>query len=93
MLLCILLILFGIHDFSFRHGVIFETIGSLLSLLRSGARDAYRQFFVDSMLVVEGIKKFFLNFFFCNLYKDGSRTAPFTCFMGLNCFCGMCLPY
>jgi serine/threonine-protein kinase ATR len=64
MLLCVLLILFGILDFSLRHGVIFETIGSLLSLLRSGARDAYRQFFVDSMLVVEGNKKFILNSFF-----------------------------
>jgi hypothetical protein len=64
MLLCVLLILFGINDFSFGHGVIFKTIGSLLSLLRSGAQDAYRQFFVDSMLVVEGIKKFFLNLFF-----------------------------
>ena len=41
--------------FSSRHGVIFETIGSLLSLLRSGSREAYRQFFVDAMVVVEGI--------------------------------------
>lgn len=37
-----------------RYGVIFETVGSLLSLLRTGARDAYRQFFLDAMLVVEG---------------------------------------
>lgn len=63
MLLCVLPGLCGIFYFSFRHGVIFETIGSLLSLLRTGARDAYRQFFVDSMLVVEGNKKFFVNFF------------------------------
>lgn len=41
--------------FSSRHGVIFETIGSLLSLLRGGSREAYRQFFVDAMVVVEGI--------------------------------------
>ncbi|XP_023529566.1 serine/threonine-protein kinase ATR [Cucurbita pepo subsp. pepo] len=38
-----------------RYGVIFETVGSLLSLLRTGARDAYRQFFLDAMLVVEDI--------------------------------------
>lgn len=34
--------------------VIFDTIGSLLALLRGGDRDAYRQFFVDAMLLVEG---------------------------------------
>ncbi|KAI8027905.1 Mechanosensitive ion channel protein 8 [Camellia lanceoleosa] len=37
------------------HGVIFETVGSLLSLLRSGDRDAYRQFFIDIMLMVEAM--------------------------------------
>lgn len=42
--------------FRSRHGVIFETVGSLLSLLRTGERDAYRQFFIDAMLVVEGMK-------------------------------------
>ncbi|CBI37818.3 unnamed protein product, partial [Vitis vinifera] len=41
--------------FRSRHGVIFETVGSLLSLLRTGERDAYRQFFIDAMLVVEDI--------------------------------------
>lgn len=38
-----------------RHGVFFETIGSLLSLLRVGDRDAYRNFFMDTMLLIEGI--------------------------------------
>ncbi|KAJ7967115.1 serine/threonine-protein kinase ATR [Quillaja saponaria] len=42
-------------NFRFRYGVIFETLGSLLSLLRTGARDAYRQFFIDAMLVIEDI--------------------------------------
>ncbi|XP_074312882.1 serine/threonine-protein kinase ATR isoform X2 [Silene latifolia] len=41
--------------FRSRHGVIFDTIGSLLALLRSGDRDAYRQFFVDTMLLVEDL--------------------------------------
>ncbi|KAI4350245.1 hypothetical protein L6164_004717 [Bauhinia variegata] len=41
--------------FRSRHGVIFETLGSLLFLLRTGARDAYRQFFGDAMLVIEDI--------------------------------------
>uniref|UniRef100_A0A0R0I0C7 Serine/threonine-protein kinase ATR n=1 Tax=Glycine max TaxID=3847 RepID=A0A0R0I0C7_SOYBN len=41
--------------FRSRHGVFFEATGSLLSLLRSGARDAYRQFFVDSMSLIQDI--------------------------------------
>lgn len=43
--------------FRSRHGVFFEATGSLLSLLRSGARDAYRQFFVDSMSLIQGTLK------------------------------------
>ncbi|KAL7118480.1 hypothetical protein ACP275_02G004300 [Erythranthe tilingii] len=41
--------------FRSRHGVIFETIGSLLSLLRTGDRDAYRQFFMDTMSLTEDL--------------------------------------
>ncbi|KAH9611822.1 hypothetical protein KSS87_006765 [Heliosperma pusillum] len=41
--------------FRSRHGVIFDTIGSLLALLRSGDRDAYLEFFVDTMLLVEDL--------------------------------------
>ncbi|XP_057966398.1 serine/threonine-protein kinase ATR [Malania oleifera] len=41
--------------FCSRYGVIFDTVGSLLSLLRTGDRDAYRQFFVDAMLLVEDL--------------------------------------
>ncbi|WOK94665.1 serine/threonine-protein kinase ATR isoform X1 [Canna indica] len=41
--------------FCARHGVIFETIASLLLLLRTGEREAYRQFFLDAMVVVEDI--------------------------------------
>ncbi|GMP96154.1 hypothetical protein CsSME_00044922 [Camellia sinensis var. sinensis] len=44
---------FAEPTFRSRHGVIFETVGSLLSLLRTGDRDAYRQFFIDTMLMVE----------------------------------------
>ncbi|MCD7463303.1 hypothetical protein HAX54_050313 [Datura stramonium] len=42
-------------SFSSRHGVIIETIGALLSTLRTGDRDAYRQFFMDTLLVVEDL--------------------------------------
>ena len=48
---------FGEYVIRSRHGVIFETLGSLLSLLRTGARDAYRQFFADAMLVIQGKKR------------------------------------
>lgn len=34
--------------------MIFETVASLLSLLRTGARDAYRLLFIDAMLAIEG---------------------------------------
>ena len=55
--------------FRSRHGVIFDTLGPLLTLLRSGAQDAYRQFFMDCMLVVEGKEDMKicdkLNTFFC----------------------------
>lgn len=34
--------------------MIFDTLGPLLTLLRGGAQDAYRQFFMDCMLVVQG---------------------------------------
>lgn len=40
--------------------MIFDTLGLLLTLLRSGAQDAYRQFFVDSMLVVQGKEVYLL---------------------------------
>ncbi|KAJ6403024.1 hypothetical protein OIU84_015021 [Salix udensis] len=41
--------------FRARYGVILDTLGSLLSLLRTGARDAYCQFFIDALLAVEDI--------------------------------------
>ncbi|XP_039063467.1 serine/threonine-protein kinase ATR-like [Hibiscus syriacus] len=41
--------------FSSRHGVIFETVGPLLSMLRTGSRDAYRMLFIDAMCAIEDI--------------------------------------
>ncbi|TMX00805.1 hypothetical protein EJD97_000115 [Solanum chilense] len=41
--------------FRSRHAVIIETVGALLSTLRTGDRDAYRQFFMDTLLVVEDL--------------------------------------
>lgn len=49
-----LLPFFAEPPFRSRHGVFFEALGSLLSLIRSGARDSYRQFFVDSMFLIQG---------------------------------------
>ncbi|KAL2937004.1 Serine/threonine-protein kinase ATR [Bienertia sinuspersici] len=51
-----LLPFFAEPKFRGRHGVILEAMGCLLALLRSGDRDAYRQFFVDAMLAVEDLE-------------------------------------
>ncbi|KAL0334541.1 UNVERIFIED_CONTAM: Serine/threonine-protein kinase ATR [Sesamum radiatum] len=45
----------GLLLLSPRQGTILETVGSLLSLLLTGDRDAYRQFFVDAMLLSEDL--------------------------------------
>ncbi|XVF45588.1 hypothetical protein PTKIN_Ptkin02bG0218200 [Pterospermum kingtungense] len=37
------------------HGEIFETVGLLLSLLRTGCQDAYRMLFIDAMCAIEAI--------------------------------------
>ncbi|MED6157375.1 hypothetical protein PIB30_022501 [Stylosanthes scabra] len=39
--------------FRSRHVIFFEALGSLLSLLRACARDAFRHFFIDAMLAVQ----------------------------------------
>ncbi|CAJ1977648.1 unnamed protein product [Sphenostylis stenocarpa] len=56
------------------HGVFFEALGSLLSLLRSGARDAYRQFFVDSMSLIQDI------LYVASLNVNGSSRVMLNCF-------------
>ncbi|KAI3710823.1 hypothetical protein L2E82_40617 [Cichorium intybus] len=53
--ICRILPFFAEPSFCSRHGIIFETLGSLLSLLRTGDRDAYRQFFEDVMGVVQDL--------------------------------------
>ncbi|KAJ0077184.1 hypothetical protein Patl1_35864 [Pistacia atlantica] len=68
------------------HGVIFETVGPLLSLLRTGARDAYRLLFIDAMLVIEDIV------YIASLDADSSSITESTrltlkCF--LESFCGV----
>ncbi|KAK4562116.1 hypothetical protein RGQ29_004827, partial [Quercus rubra] len=71
---------FAEPSFRSRHGVIFETIGSLLSLLRGGSREAYRQFFVDAMVVVEDI------LYVASLYVDNSNNME-SASLNLKCFC------
>ncbi|KAL5561258.1 hypothetical protein UlMin_031005 [Ulmus minor] len=66
--------------FRSRHGVIFESVGSLLSLLRTGTRDAYRLFFTDAMLLVEDLM------YVASLCADGSSTTESTR-LTLRCFC------
>ncbi|KAK7390797.1 hypothetical protein VNO78_18880 [Psophocarpus tetragonolobus] len=60
--------------FRSRHAVFFEALGSLLSLLRSGARDAYRQFFVDSISLIQDI------LYVASLNVTGSSTVTLKCF-------------
>ncbi|XP_058191614.1 serine/threonine-protein kinase ATR isoform X3 [Rhododendron vialii] len=66
--------------FRSRHGVIFETVGSLLSLLRTGDHDAYRQFFMDTMVVVEDL------LYVASLFADESRNAV-SSKVSFKCFC------
>ncbi|XP_010266921.1 PREDICTED: serine/threonine-protein kinase ATR isoform X2 [Nelumbo nucifera] len=66
--------------FRSRHGVIFETVGSLLSLLRTGEREAYRQFFLDGMSVVEDL------LYVASVCVDKSSIAASTR-VSLRCFC------
>ncbi|KAL5978487.1 hypothetical protein ACLOJK_029604 [Asimina triloba] len=63
-----------------RHGLIFDTIASLLSLLRSGDREAYRQFFLDAMLVIEDLLSL------VSLYAD-KLTIIASSTISLRCFC------
>ncbi|XP_050363920.1 serine/threonine-protein kinase ATR [Argentina anserina] len=75
-----ILAFFAEPAFRSKHGVIFETLGPLLTLLRSGAQDAYRYFFMDCMLVVQDL--------FCvasvnadkSSFTESSRVT-------LKCFC------
>ncbi|XP_015941840.1 serine/threonine-protein kinase ATR [Arachis duranensis] len=68
--------------FRSRHAVFFEAIGSLLSLLRTGARDAFRHFFLDAMLAVQDVVHVAS---LCHQHdcNDGSSTSKFT----IKCFC------
>ncbi|CAN1771051.1 Serine/threonine-protein kinase ATR [Linum perenne] len=65
--------------FCSRHGVIFETVGSLLSLLRTGERDAYCQFFLDTVSAVQD-----LSYVAC-LANEGPGISTDAC-LKLKCF-------
>ncbi|ONK66743.1 uncharacterized protein A4U43_C06F11490 [Asparagus officinalis] len=60
--------------FGSRHGVIFETVGSLLSLLRTGEREAYRQFFLDAMELIEDI------LYVASLHSNNTSRVLLKCF-------------
>ncbi|XP_039135080.1 serine/threonine-protein kinase ATR isoform X2 [Dioscorea cayenensis subsp. rotundata] len=66
--------------FRVRHGIIFDTISSLLTLLRSGDREAYRQVFLDAMVAVEDVSCIAL------LYKKKSAPVPLNK-VSVKCFC------
>ncbi|XP_048234616.1 serine/threonine-protein kinase ATR isoform X1 [Ricinus communis] len=66
--------------FGSRHGVIFETVGSLLSLLRIGARDTYCKFFIDAMLAVEDL-------LYAASLSVEAKNIPVSATVTLKCFC------
>ncbi|KAL8556534.1 hypothetical protein ACS0TY_004111 [Phlomoides rotata] len=53
-----------------RHGAILETVGSLLSLIRTCDRDAYRQFFMDTIFLIEDL------LYATSICDDGGSTEP-----------------
>ncbi|KAI0514246.1 hypothetical protein KFK09_010281 [Dendrobium nobile] len=63
-------------SFRSHHELIFETASTLLTLLRTGERDAYRQFFLDAMLAVEDVS------YVAFLHRDmvPSRSVSLKCF-------------
>ncbi|KAJ0966927.1 hypothetical protein J5N97_023844 [Dioscorea zingiberensis] len=66
--------------FRIRHGIIFDTVSSLLSLLRSGDREAYRQVFLDAMAAVEDV--------FCIASLHEKKSVPVRLNkLSLKCFC------
>nr|XP_019711022.1 serine/threonine-protein kinase ATR isoform X1 [Elaeis guineensis] len=66
--------------FRSRHEVIFETVASLLSLLRTGEREAYRQFFLDAMVAVEDI------LYIASIHASKSNATP-SGRVSLKCCC------
>ncbi|KAK8964692.1 Serine/threonine-protein kinase ATR [Platanthera guangdongensis] len=59
------------------HELIFDTAATLLSLLRTGDRDAYRQFFLEAMAAVEDIS------YVASLKRDMGSSRS----VSLKCFC------
>ncbi|RAL53196.1 hypothetical protein DM860_006868 [Cuscuta australis] len=66
--------------FQAQHGVIFETVASLLSVLRTADRDAYRQFFMDVMSLVEGLLSTSCVLAVCKLLCSGCADLHMVCF-------------
>uniref|UniRef100_A0A7N0U878 Serine/threonine-protein kinase ATR n=1 Tax=Kalanchoe fedtschenkoi TaxID=63787 RepID=A0A7N0U878_KALFE len=67
--------------FSEKQGVIFETLGSLVSLLRKGERNTYCQFFMDAMSLIEDLV--YVGSFHDGQCIDGSKSDK----VSLKCFC------
>ncbi|KAK6916768.1 UME domain [Dillenia turbinata] len=65
--------------YSSRHAAIFETVGSLLTLLRTGEREAYRLFFIDGMMLVEDL------LYVATVYADTSISS-LSARVTLKCF-------
>ncbi|KAH9318621.1 hypothetical protein KI387_020390 [Taxus chinensis] len=66
-------------SFAGRHSLLFETMATLLSLLSTGDREAYCQFLLDSMLVIEDLLSV-ASFYATESSFTASTALSITCF-------------
>jgi serine/threonine-protein kinase ATR len=68
-------------DFRSSHELIFNAVWNLLSILRTGDREAYRQFFLDAMVAVEDL------LYVASMHDESpSGVPPGRCLV--KCLCG-----
>ncbi|CAL5040806.1 unnamed protein product [Urochloa decumbens] len=68
-------------DFRLSHELIFTAVWNLLSILRTGDREAYRQFFLDAMVAVEDV------LYVASVHDESpGGMPPGRCFV--KCLCG-----
>ncbi|XP_057837480.1 serine/threonine-protein kinase ATR isoform X2 [Cryptomeria japonica] len=70
---------FAEPSFAGRHSLLFETMATLLSLLSTGDREAYCQFFLDAMLVIEDLLSV-ASFYATESDFTASTALSITCF-------------
>jgi hypothetical protein len=74
--------MFFLHFCRLSHEIIFQAVWNLLSILRTGDREAYRQFFLDAMVAVEGMHSV-LFILFCS-YRHCRNMISYVMLKGLK---------